>query len=150
MTAEQLWAKFCSEKGIDPATEYSSWQFGDDPDRLLSLVMSGEKTATCSAFAPYGIDGEPLPQVGEYSVVLNSLSDAKCVIRTTKVYTVPFSQVSAAHAFKEGEGDKSYDYWRRVHEEFFTKELAEYGMKFTEDITVVCEEFVLAYQVDNI
>lgn len=150
MTAEQLWAKFCHEKGIDPTTEYEAWQFGDDPDKLLSLVLSGDKTATCSSFEPYEIEGESLPQVGEYSIVLNSVGAAKCVICTTKVYTLPFSQVSAAHAYKEGEGDKSYAYWRRVHEDFFTKELAEYGLKFNEDITVVCEEFELVYQVDNI
>lgn len=150
MTAEQLWAKFCREKGIDPAAEYSAWRFGDDPDRLLGLVLSGDKTATCSAFEPYAIEGEPLPQVGEYSVVLNSEDAARCVICTTKVYTLPFSQVDAAHAYKEGEGDKSYAYWRSVHESFFTKELAEYGLEFNEDITVVCEEFELVYQVDNI
>lgn len=62
-------------------------------------------------------------------------------MRTTKVYTVPFKDVSAEHAAKEGEGDLSLDYWREVHKEFFTEELEEIGESFSEDMLVVCEEF---------
>lgn len=35
--------------------------------------------------------------------------------KTTNVYIVPFNEVSIKYAFKEGEGDKSLSYWRRVH-----------------------------------
>ena len=78
-------------------------------------------------------------------MVLDGRGEAVCVIRTTNVYTVPFDQVSAGHAHKEGEGDRSLDYWRRVHEDFFRKELADAGLEFSPSMPVVCEEFEAVY-----
>ena len=57
------------------------------------------------------------------------------------MYTAPFRAVTAEHAFREGEGDRSLAHWRRVHEAFFRKEMASVGMAFDEDMVVVCEEF---------
>ena len=53
--------------------------------------------------------------------------------------------MSADHAFKEGEGDKSLAYWRQVHEEFFTEWMSEAGLTFTPDSKVVLEEFRKVY-----
>ena len=77
--------------------------------------------------------------------ILDAKENAICVIQTTKVTVVPFHKVSADHAFKEGEGDKSLQYWKDVHEEVFTKWLAEAGLEFTEEMPVVCEEFKVVF-----
>lgn len=61
----------------------------------------GVKTATASAYAWYEADGEPLPQAGDYSVILSSKEEAVCVIQNTKVYIAPFSEVSEEHAYRE-------------------------------------------------
>ena len=78
-------------------------------------------------------------------MILDSREEAVCVIRTTRVFTVPFDQVTAEHAQKEGEGDRSLAHWRRVHEDFFRAELAEAGLEFSPDMPVVCEEFEVVY-----
>lgn len=52
-----------------------------------------------------------------------------------------FEQVTKEHAYKEGEGDRTLDYWRKVHQAFFTEELRQVNMQFQEDMKVVCEEF---------
>lgn len=144
MTAEALWAAFTQACGVPPC-EYEAWAFGGAPDLLAGLVVRGEKTATASAGPLYALENEPLPQVGEYSVILNAQDEAVCIIRTTRVYTCPFHAVSPEHAYKEGEGDKSLAYWRAVHAEFFTACMAEAGLRFTPDMPVVCEEFELVY-----
>ena len=112
---------------------------------LAELTRKGIKTATASAGPLYELEGEPLPQAGEYSVILDSRDDAVCVIRTTRVYTTPFCEVTAEHARKEGEGNRSLAYWRQVHEDFFRTELAGAGLEFTPDMPVVCEEFEVVY-----
>lgn len=94
----------------------------------------------------YKLEQESLPQVGAYSVVLDSQDNAVCIIKTKKVTVVPFNKVTAEHAYKEGEGDKSLDYWRAVHEEFFTECMAQAGLEFTPTMKVVCEEFELVYK----
>ena len=140
MTAGELWNRFCAERGV-PDGDYEAWAFGDDADALAALVLSGAKTGTSSAHALYAIDGEALPQAGEYSVILDSRDRAVCVIRTDRVYVTAFEDVSAEHARREGEGDLSLDYWRQVHERFFTAELAGAGLAFDPRMQVVCEEF---------
>ena len=148
MTAVELWDKFCESKGVDKHTKYEAWAFGAAPDNLAALVMLGVKTATASGYEFYFIDeSEPLPKVGDYSVIMNSKQEAMCVIQTTKLYVSDFDMVSDEQAFKEGEGDRTLCYWRKVHEDFFKKECQEYHMKFTEKFKVLCEEFVCLYSI---
>lgn len=140
MTSEELW-----EKSGLPGT-YEAWPFGGAPDKLAELVLQGIKTATCSAYDLYQIDNERIPQEGDYSVILNSKEEAVCIIRTLKVYVTEFCQVSEEHAFKEGEGDRSLEYWRKVHSDFLTNELASVHRLFDEHTKVVCEEFEVVYR----
>lgn len=122
------------------------WSFGVEADLLARLVVIGEKTATASAYPLYELENETLPTIGAYSVILDSNDNAICIIQTEKVTVVPFDEVTAEHAYKEGEGDKSLGFWRKVHEKFFTECLNEAGLKFTPKMKVVCEEFSVVYK----
>lgn len=144
MKAEELW----NRSGLRGYHE--CWSFGGAPDKLADLVARGIKTATCSAYAFYETGEEKLPEVGDYSVIADSKDNAVCIIRTTKVYISEFNKVTAEHAYKEGEGDRSLEYWRKVHEEFFTEELESIDQKFNEDIKLVCEEFELVLTAKDI
>ncbi len=100
-------------------------------DTLSELIVSGVKTATCSAYVP---DGEEI-RVGQRAVVLNSRNEPVCTIETTKVEKVPFHKISEAFAYKEGEGDRSLEYWRQEHKRFF-----EENGGFSEDMMLLCED----------
>ena len=57
---------------------------------------------------------------------------------------VPFAEVDEAHAYAEGEGDRSLEHWRSVHRRFFTEHathdrFADGG--FDEQMPVVLERF---------
>lgn len=128
---------------------YEAWSFGSDSliaTELAKLVVDGIKTATASAYPLYQLDNEPLPPVGGLNIILDGDNNAVCITETTRVYTCPFIEVSEDHAFKEGEGDRSLSYWRKVHEDFFSKELKEYGLEFDEKMLVVCEEFKVVFK----
>ena len=149
MRQEEMWNAY---RHINPAAErYEAWAFGGDtpeaPDQLAALVLAGVKTATASAYDCYAAEGSPLPQAGAYSMILNRAEEAVCVIRTTKVTIVPFSQVTAEHAYQEGEFDRSLAAWRTCHQAVFAMELQELGKAFSEDMLVVCEEFEVVYPV---
>jgi len=47
--------------------------------------------------------------------------------------------VDAAYAAAEGEGGRTLAHWRRVHEKFFTEELAQVGEQFNSRSAVVLE-----------
>lgn len=143
MTASEMWEVYSAANHIE--ADYDAWAFGDDADELARLVLEGAKTATASAYPVYEVEGEDFPKAGQYSVILNTQEEAVCIIRTKKVFVVPFCDVDERQAFKEGEGDRSLAYWRKVHEKFFTEELKNIGMTFDSHMKVVCEEFETVY-----
>lgn len=125
-----------------------TWAFGGTPeeaDDLLALVLAGTKTATASARWLYERDGEPLPCVGDLSIVLDGMGRPRALVRTTSVQAVPFEQVDADHAVAEGEGDLSLEHWQRVHEDLFRTELESAGRPFRRDMGVVLERLALLH-----
>lgn len=140
----EMWELFCRSNCPD-RNEYDSWAFGVDADELAALVLEGKKTATSSAYDLYEADGEKLPEVGEYSIILDSNDNAICVIRTVSVKVAKFCDVDCEFAKKEGEGDRSLEYWKKVHEDFFRGELSEIGKSFDTEMTVVLEEFEVVF-----
>ena len=144
MTPQEMWNAY---KQINPSIgdEIDAWAFGEEADLLVDLVLRGEKTATASAYDLYALEAESLPQEGTFDVILDSHNQAVCIVEIIKVSVQPFNQVSAQHAFKEGEGDKSLAYWRQVHEDCFAEWLREAGLNFTPESKVVLEEFRKVY-----
>ena len=147
MTPQEMWNAY---KQINPSIgdEIDAWAFGAEPDLLAELVFKGEKTATASAYDLYALEDEPLPQEGTFDVILDSKDQAVCIVEVTKVSVQPFKQVSADHAYKEGEGDRTLAYWQKLHENLFSKWLHEVGLHFSQDSLVVLEEFRVAYPID--
>ena len=145
MTGKALWERYARENQVSSG-EYDKWAFGVDADLLAALVAAGEKTATASAYPLYELEDEALPREGEYSVILDSQENAVCIVRSKRVYVTAFEEVTEEHARKEGEGDKSLTYWRKVHEDFFRACLEEAGLVFTPEMKVVCEEFEVVYK----
>ncbi|QFT87986.1 ASCH domain protein [Bacillus sp. THAF10] len=103
------------------------------------------KTATCSGHIFYEIENEPLPTVEDYSIILNSKDEPLAIIKTTEVNVLPMNEVSEEFAIAEGEGDRTYRYWKEAHEKFFTKELKDLGLEYSEDMLLVCERFELVH-----
>lgn len=151
-SVEKMWKEYLASKGESVQNTdqtYTSWYFCDNEksaNDLAELVKKGVKRATTSLYCFYEVDGESLPEPGELSIITDWNEEAQCIIETTKVTVKPFREVSSEFAFREGEGDKSLEYWKRVHIHFFTMELKEINMEFCEDMLVVCEEFEVVYK----
>lgn len=150
MKANEMWEQYCRLNPECCGMEYDAWNYGTETaDELAALTLYGLKTATSSAFPMYIYDNVDLPKVGEYSIILDTEENAVCIIRTEEVNIIPYHQVESLHAFKEGEGDRSLNYWRMEHQRFFTEELERVGQVFTEDMLVVCEEFQVVYPLEE-
>ncbi|RHW35741.1 ASCH domain-containing protein [Neobacillus notoginsengisoli] len=141
--AQMYWNDYWDSKGTERPASVSAWQFGDDPDYLAQLVIDGIKTATCSGYIFYELENERLPAVGDYSIVLNSKDEAVAMIKTVNVKKMPMNEVPEDFAIAEGEGDRTYRYWKEAHVRFFTEELKKLGLEFSEDMMLVCERFEL-------
>lgn len=149
MTGEAMWRRFCSATNTPPDARHDVWKFcggGAFADVLAKLVLAGIKTATASAKIAYETEGDALPEIGTYSVILFDNDEAACVIRDVQVSIVPFNQVSAEHAYKEGEDDRSLAKWREVHRRAFAPDYQAAGLDFDENGDCVLEEFEIVYR----
>ena len=50
-------------------------------------------------------------------------------------------QITEEYAKIEGEGDKSLEYWREVHWNYYTREMQSSGEKPSESMILLCEYF---------
>jgi len=145
MKVENYWERFIYYYPEYKDLTIEAFQFGADPNTLAQLVVDGTKTLTCSSLREYQVENEPLPEVGDVSIVLDESDEPKCIIENTKVYTMKFSDVDEEIAYKEGEGDRTLSYWRKAHLDFFEWLYKEIGYEFNEDEEIVVEEFKLIY-----
>lgn len=145
MQAKELWRQFIQAHPEYKNESYEAWSYGVDPGKLADLTLKGIKTATATGYELYVIDNEALPKENEFNIILDGSDNAICITETLKVYTTPFNKVSERHAFKEGEGDRTLAYWKKVHTDFFLNEYKKNNLVFDEDALVVCEEFEVVY-----
>ena len=125
-----------------------AWAFGDTPeaaDTLVGLVLTGAKTATVSPVAEYEASGATFPSVGDLAIVLDGRAHPRALIRTTGVRVARFMEVDAAHAWAEGEGDRSLESWRAVHEEYYRRSARSGGVEFGPDMELVLETFEVRF-----
>ena len=84
---------------------------------------------------------QPLPQLGDLSLILRGDGRPAAIIERTSVNAVPFDEVDETHAAIEGEGDGTLAYWRRAHEWYFRNVLAQLGGELDARTIVLCQVF---------
>ena len=131
----------------DPLPE--SWYFCDtkkDADVCADLVVAGIKRATAPSLWWFNKNGESLPKSGDLHIITNWEGKAKAIIETTQIDLAPYNEVTEEFAAIEGEGDKSLAFWKRVHWEFYSREMKPEGESPTQDMIIVCEQFKVIWK----
>ena len=116
-----------------------------DADECARLVKKGIKRTTSHSLLGLQYRKEPLPKVGDFTVVTNWEGKAQCIVRTTAVKFKPFFSIDEAYAELEGEGDKSLEYWKKTHWEHYERELEPFNRVPKDSMIIVCEEFEKVY-----
>lgn len=112
-------------------------------------ILEGSKRATTGLRAAYIFDREPLPQVGDQTMVRDSHDRDIATIEVTKVEIRRYCEVDDIFAAIEGAGDKSLAYWQKVHWDYLGEECARIGIPMNEEVEVVLEYFkVVATHLD--
>jgi uncharacterized protein YhfF len=122
--------------------------FGDSAEmsqQLLALIVAGRKRGGACLLWTYEFENEALPEVGDISIVVDHLEQPRIITRRVKIEIMPFREVTAEFAAREGEGEGAeagtLAYWRREHWQYFTRECARIGREIDETMPVVCESF---------
>ena len=146
---DEYWEKFLKDTGRDSEDRCAGDLYFDSKGfveaELLSLVLSGRKTAIFTSYSTFAIDGEPLPLAGELYLVVNKKNEPICVIEFENVQIVPYNEVTWQMASLEGE-DENLEAWREKQREYLEDEGAVVGFEFTPDIKLVFQTFRVVYR----
>ena len=118
--------------------------FGDSEalsEELLALIRAGKKRGGASLLWAHEVEQEAIPEVGDVEIVVNHRNEPVLVTRIVKVEVVPFNEVGADFAAREGEGDSSLAYWREAHWAYFSGECRRIGRAPSQAMPVVCSSF---------
>lgn len=127
--------------------------FGDSPqmaDDLLVPILQGIKTATCSSLWEWEHENEAPLVPGTIAAIIDGSGNARCIIETHEVIPTPYNEVDAQFAYDEGEGDRTLEYWRIAHWEFFSRTLPRIGKQPTQTMPLLCERFRVIYTEDPV
>lgn len=147
----RMWLEFLGSQ--PPSREldlpFSSWHFCDnehDADECAELTKNGRKCATAPSLWALHHTGEQLPRVGDLHVITNWAGIAQCVIQITSVEIVPLDAINESHALAEGEGDCSLAWWRKVHWDYYHRELEGTGYVPQLTMPIVFQRFKCVFR----
>lgn len=141
----ELWKHFIQMNSkFRNRTRPQSWHFCDnkiDANECAELVVNNIKQATSTSMWWYETNDHAFPTIGDLSIITNWEKKAKAIIQTSKIEKVPFNKITREYAEIEGEGDKSLAYWKRVHWDYYTREMKEICQKPYNEMLIICEQF---------
>ncbi len=109
---DAFWEDFRRHEGLDH-THYEATHFRTPPevaDRLLDHTLVGAKRVASGAVHFFGEGGEePLPQVGDYAVLVDRSKRPRLIWQTTDVTVAPLSSVTKEFVWRDctGDGDRA-------------------------------------------
>jgi 5-formyltetrahydrofolate cyclo-ligase len=115
-------------------------------DELLNLYLDGKKTAGSSLVKDFVLAEDELPKVGNHWIVLDKNEKPCCILKTVKVEVNRFVDVTQEIAIAEGEGDLSVEHWRKIHKDFFTPYLSEWGITDLDNEDVITEFYEIVFK----
>lgn len=115
---------------------------------LAALVVAGTKRATAGLLRDFTLNGEPMPIVGGYVVLIDGEGTPQCIWRTTEVEIKPLNAVDEKFAWDEGEGERMRDWWLAGHLRYFTRQAAREGFEMHDAIETVFERFTVVWPIE--
>ncbi len=110
-----------------------------DAEKQLKLIISGKKRAVSHSLLGLQLRKEPLPKIGDFTVLTDWNGKARCIIRTVAVRLTPFFSIRSSYSKMDGYAN--LDEWKNAQWESYTRELLPFGRVPRESMIVVCEVF---------
>jgi uncharacterized protein YhfF/GNAT superfamily N-acetyltransferase len=147
-----------STNGRSMSREPVRWGFaspGPLRDKLTALAIGGGKVVTTGLLAEYEIEGDPVEQPGDISILLDSAERPLALVENVLAKVIRLADMSDQDAIDEGEGYADAAAFRVSHEDHwngFIDEvrtgLGDPRFAITDDTMVVAERFRIAGLLD--
>lgn len=144
-SVSEIWQDFIIENdNYKSQKKPISFYFCDnkvDANDCADLVVKEIKQATATSLWWFEKNKEKLPQIGDLYIITDWDGKAKAIIKTTKLEKVPYNEITADFALTEGEGNKSIEYWKKVHWAYYSREMKPFNETPTNNMIIICEYF---------
>ena len=94
---------------------------GESREKLVNLILQGNKRATAGLLKEYEDEGEPIEHIGECLAMVDNNGDHVGTLKVTRVDVLRFIDVPDEFALAEAEGDLNAEDFRRSHLAFWTR-----------------------------
>ena len=112
---------------------------GESRQKLVDLILYGNKRATAGLLSEYETENEPLEHVGERLAVLDTNGNHVGTLEVTRVEVLRFADVPDEFARAEAEGDLDASDFRASHLAYWTR----VGETVSNDTMIVTVYFTL-------
>lgn len=145
-TVYEMWNDFTESNPEFKKDELPDTDFFDEDEieaeRFAKLILNKKKQTSSGLYIWYKEANIGLPKIGTKLIVTNLNGEARAIIETKKVDTIPFNQITKDYAELDmGTNIKPLEKWKKAHWKFFANTLDENGQKVTDEVLVVCEWF---------
>lgn len=117
-----FWTVFLEETGTSPNAMVSRYTyFGHSEEESVSALeqlLSGEKTAISHCIPDYLTKKQPLPRIGDFTMVTDFYGNPCCILKTTDVLIAPLPEVPEPWI--------QYEHPGATRDTWLQKKLAEY------------------------
>lgn len=110
-----------------------------DADEALKMVLKDKKKALSHSLLNLQLNKEPLPRIGDFTVLTDWEGNARCILRTVAVRLKPY--FSIRESFAKLDGARSLDDWKTHNWALYERQLSPFGRVPRESMIVVCEVF---------
>ena len=118
-------------------------------EQIIELIRSGDKTGTFSL--PWIIErtGQRTPAVGQHIVLVDTAGLPRLLVRLTVVREAVFGEVDATHTAVDGTPVRDPAVWKPLHEQYWGPMLAAHGLRVSDDMPFLIEEFEVVYDANH-
>ena len=142
-----LWQKYIAAHPENKKRRYLAWHYGTDKqtaDRWARFVRDGRIQGAAYCAWAFEFDHTQEPKTDDYSVILDWDGNAVCIVKTVRVETVPFDQVTDGLARLEG--SRNTLEWREEKGAQYKAICARIGLEFSESLPVLFERYEVVFK----
>jgi uncharacterized protein YhfF/DNA-binding CsgD family transcriptional regulator len=145
---DQLWQKFSRREGLENqrylVTHFRSTLEG--AQRTLARMFAGATRALTAPMHYFG-EGreEPLPRVGDYTMLVDPTGRPRAIWRTVCVNVAPLTAVENNFIWQSGLDGGDRAEWLRLRHNEFARQGTAYGFTLERDVQTLFENLVLVW-----
>lgn len=145
-----FWEVFLEETGTAPTTAVSRYTyFGTSEEEtviVLEQLLSGEKTAIAHCIPDYLTTRQPMPRIGDYTMVTDFYGNPCCILKAVDVTIAPMPEIPEA-LMQADVPQITRQAWLEQKQAEYRALSARGGFHFHEEIPVLMEQVQVVYPV---